>query len=85
MSNDVVKVNSGFCVEVDESACKECGYCTEVCPKGIFVIKKSFNEKGYRPVDAVDTEKCIGCLKCFYICPDFAIDVKEKRKEGEEK
>ncbi|PRR81727.1 4Fe-4S dicluster domain-containing protein [Clostridium luticellarii] len=79
--------NDAFYVEVDKNPCKECGYCIEVCPKKVFAAQKSFNDKGYRFVQVVEMEKCIGCLKCFYLCPDFAIDItkKEERvKQNEE-
>jgi Fe-S-cluster-containing hydrogenase component 2 len=23
-------------------------------------------------------ERCIGCLKCLYICPDFAITIRDR-------
>lgn len=64
-------------VEVDGQACKECGYCTEVCSLGVFAPADYFNDRGYKPMVAAKTEKCIGCLDCFFICPDFAISIQK--------
>lgn len=64
-----------FKVEVNSLACKECGYCREVCGPGIFEPSGSFNQAGYKPMSAARSERCVGCLKCLMICPDFAITV----------
>lgn len=66
-------------VEVDGEACKDCGYCIEVCPQIIFRQADYLNAKGYRPVKVEETQQCIGCRRCFFACPDFAIDVIEKQ------
>lgn len=72
-----------FHVDVDFEACKDCGYCIEVCPREVFAPADSFNVKGYRPVCVKYSEKCIGCRRCFFACPDFAIEVKERPTGGE--
>ncbi|MFZ5649139.1 MAG: FAD-dependent oxidoreductase [Bacillota bacterium] len=64
-------------VEVNFFACKECGYCREVCGAGVFDPSGSFNQAGYKPMTAARTEKCVGCLMCLMICPDFAITVEK--------
>ncbi len=70
-------------VEVDGEACKDCGYCMEVCPNAVFRQADYFNAKGYRPVQVVRAIRCIGCRRCFFACPDFAIDViAEQAEEG---
>ena len=66
-----------FEIDVDEEGCKECGYCIEVCGLGVFEPADSFNKKGYRPVLAKSVKKCVGCMLCFYACPDFSIEVRE--------
>jgi len=65
-------------VRVNTENCKECGYCAEVCTLGAFVPADHFNAKGYRPMVCKSSDWCVGCMKCFYACPDFAIDVKIK-------
>jgi NADPH-dependent glutamate synthase beta subunit-like oxidoreductase/NAD-dependent dihydropyrimidine dehydrogenase PreA subunit len=64
-------------VAVDAEACKACGYCVEVCGMGVFEPTGQFNRKGYRPLGVKGTERCVGCMLCFYACPDFAIQVEE--------
>ena len=69
-------------VTLDAAACKECGYCAVVCPRDIFRPAPAFNARGYRPYQAVDAERCIGCRRCFFACPDFAIDVTPREVSG---
>lgn len=66
-----------FQVIVNPENCKECGYCAEVCKIGAFEPSDIFNIKGYRPMACASPELCVGCLKCYYACPDFAIDIQE--------
>jgi len=68
-----------FQVVVNAEHCKECNYCMEVCGVETFHPAKNFNAKGYRPMECKSSDWCVGCLKCFFSCPDFAIDVKELR------
>jgi NADPH-dependent glutamate synthase beta subunit-like oxidoreductase len=67
-----------FDVTVNEAACKDCGYCREVCGLSIFERSDHFNPGGYRPSIAAQAGRCIGCLKCLYICPDFAITIRDR-------
>jgi len=68
-----------FEVVVNTESCKECGYCFEVCQVGTFGPAEGFNVKGYRPMECKSSDWCVGCFKCFFACPDFAIDVREAR------
>jgi NADPH-dependent glutamate synthase beta subunit-like oxidoreductase/NAD-dependent dihydropyrimidine dehydrogenase PreA subunit len=67
-------------VRVDAARCKDCGYCKEVCGLDVFTRSDDFNSGGYRPYVAAKVENCIGCLRCLYICPDFAITVSDLRE-----
>lgn len=67
-----------FEVILDIESCKECGYCVEVCGVQTFGPAENFNEKGYRPMEVKSTDWCVGCFKCFFSCPDFAIGIKAK-------
>lgn len=67
-----------FEVIVHADGCKECGYCAEVCGLDVFESTDKFNKRGYRPVLASHRERCVGCMLCFYNCPDFSIDIVEK-------
>jgi len=66
-----------FEVKVEAELCKDCGYCREICPSHVFVRSDEFNAGGYRPAIALRGEHCVGCMRCVYICPDFAIHVRE--------
>ncbi len=66
-----------FEVILNTEHCKECGYCAEVCGMEVFGPAEFFNAKGYRPEEVKSSDWCCGCYKCFFSCPDFAIDVKE--------
>jgi NADPH-dependent glutamate synthase beta subunit-like oxidoreductase len=66
-----------FEVVVNTEYCKECGYCEEVCGMKVFSPADSFNIKGYRPEQVKSSKWCCGCFKCFFACPDFAIDIRE--------
>jgi NADPH-dependent glutamate synthase beta subunit-like oxidoreductase len=85
-TEDQIAAESSRCLECDAREfevtlnieyCKECGYCEEVCGVGTFGPADFFNEKGYRPEEVKHSKWCVGCFKCFFACPDFAIDVKE--------
>ncbi|GAB4389950.1 MAG: hypothetical protein Kow0025_18680 [Thermodesulfovibrionales bacterium] len=73
-----------FEVTVHTANCKACGYCNEVCRMGVFAQASEFNKRGVKPLYAAKPEQCVGCLMCFYACPDFAIEVRELRADGEE-
>lgn len=70
-----------YTVEVNPVICKECGYCREMCHMGIFATSDSFNASGYKPSVVTSSDRCVGCLKCLYVCPDFAITIQEGRPE----
>lgn len=65
-----------FNVELDFEGCKECGYCMKVCKMGVFSQGPRFNAKGYRSFEVKNPRNCVGCMKCFYNCPDFCIEIK---------
>ena len=71
-----------FDVVINSLICKDCGYCREVCSLNIFEQSADFNPSGYKPAVAVHTDQCMGCLRCLYICPDFAITIQEKETSG---
>jgi formate dehydrogenase beta subunit len=71
-----------FEVAINDLICKDCGYCREVCGFDIFRQSEDFNPSGYRPAVAANTDRCVGCLRCLYICPDFAITIRERKSEA---
>ena len=71
-----------YAVEVNPAICKECGYCREMCHMGIFATSETFNAGGYKPSVVTSSDRCVGCLKCLYVCPDFAITISDRRNPG---
>ena len=61
-------------VIVNESWCKGCEICVEVCPKDVLIME-NFVAK------VAKIEDCTGCLLCEQLCPDFAIVVETPDKE----
>jgi 2-oxoglutarate/2-oxoacid ferredoxin oxidoreductase subunit alpha len=39
---------------------------------------RKVNPSGSKPAVAENTDKCIGCLRCLYLCPDFAITIQDR-------
>jgi formate dehydrogenase beta subunit len=70
-----------YTVEVNPIVCKECGYCREMCRMDIFASSDTFNAGGYKPAVVKNANRCVGCLKCLYVCPDFAITIREGKPE----
>lgn len=74
--NDKVRVARFF------DLCKSCGLCVEKCP--VKCISWEPEELGMlgEPVINIDMDKCIGCEQCEQICPDFAIEITNKKVEA---
>jgi 2-oxoglutarate ferredoxin oxidoreductase subunit delta len=67
-----------YSVEINRSYCKSCGLCYWICPTKTIIKGK------YDKPEIPDQTKCIGCLQCERICPDFAINVVEIVEEKSE-
>lgn len=64
-------------ITVDDTYCKGCGLCVDVCPQGIIELDTSkITAKGYHPAHMTDESKCTGCTSCALMCPDVAITVE---------
>lgn len=62
---------------VDESYCKGCGLCVDVCPRQIIALdQQKMTPKGYHPAALTDESQCTGCATCALMCPDVAITVE---------
>jgi MinD superfamily P-loop ATPase len=57
---------------IDESLCKACGICEQVCRFGAVMAPDSNNGLAYR----VDPIACDGCAACVYQCPEQAIHMQ---------
>lgn len=65
-----------FTIKVNKKLCKGCNICVEFCPKNVLKLDSLLKAYAIRPED------CIGCLKCEYYCPDFAIAVNKLEING---
>jgi len=62
-----------FAIKLRLEFCKACGLCYSYCP-----TKALGPDKELR-VTVKDESKCIGCLQCENYCPDFVIEIEEKK------
>ncbi len=73
-NTSVVPKKPAVRITINDKWCKKCGICIGLCPKKVFVAG-AFGE----PIIKNPTE-CIQCMQCESRCPDFAIEVEEKKK-----
>ena len=64
-----------FEVLVDGEVCKGCELCSAFCPKGIIVMSRDINDRGYSPAAIERQDECTGCKSCAIVCPDGAIAI----------
>jgi 2-oxoglutarate ferredoxin oxidoreductase subunit delta len=59
---------------INESWCKGCEICVDICPRDVLKME-DFVAK------VVDIDQCTGCMMCELLCPDFAIVVHPPKKK----
>ncbi len=78
LSKGMVKVEAQVS-EVDESICRGCGYCVEVCPYGAIELEE-VNQMGHMvQVAKVNEALCKGCGACVAACFSGAVQAKSFR------
>ncbi len=66
---------------IDPLECKACGRCIAACPKKVIEMGRELNVRGYTFAMYMGAG-CIGCLNCFYVCPEpNAVEVHIPVKE----
>ena len=69
-------VTSNFISKINESLCKGCGKCVDVCPvNAISLISANDPKNPKRKKGQVDAEMCVGCGVCSSKCPASAIEM----------
>lgn len=62
-------------VIITPDMCKSCLYCIKVCPKQVLETTDKVNRFGYKYVEPVRIDNCIGCGMCAVMCPEAAMEV----------
>lgn len=70
--------NKGYTVVVDESLCRGCGRCMQVCPYQAVSFRKN-HIGGWSAV--VDEALCKGCGNCITHCPSSAVDSPYRNRQ----
>jgi len=61
-------------VTIDESRCKGCELCVEICPQKVMILSKKMGPFGHYPAIFQEEEgHCTVCRLCVIVCPDVAI------------
>ena len=61
-------------IEIDNSKCKSCCLCMNVCPKKLIKKSKIIGKTGEYIVEFADEKnECLACKQCALVCPDIAI------------
>ena len=63
-----------FTVDINNKFCKACGICVNLCTTKVL----GRDDEGRALV--VDEAACVGCRNCERHCPDFCIEVFEKKE-----
>ncbi len=61
-------------IVIDNSKCKSCYLCADVCPKKL-IKKDGDTGKTGQPIARFDNKnnECLACAQCALVCPDLAI------------
>lgn len=73
-------MNKAKDIHVNETYCKGCGICVDICPRQAIEMSDELSSRGVFAPRIRDLEACIACRLCELHCPDFAIAI-EKRGE----
>ncbi len=59
-----------YVITIDETKCKVCGECVQICPVEIYKLNSDHVIVG-------NTDECSGCQSCVSVCEAQAITITE--------
>ncbi len=66
-------------VTIDREACKGCGLCVYICPKGVLEMDTAYiNKRATNPAAVRDMSACTACASCARLCPDGVITIERQ-------
>ena len=63
-------------ITIDESGCRACSLCVEICPVDVLVMDDAQELAQVKLED-----DCIGCTSCVYLCPSRCIEVTDYQQQ----
>lgn len=72
-------------ITIHRHFCKGCEICAEVCPKDVLRMVVATDRWEGTIVDVININNCNACMLCEHQCPDFAIEVFNKKKDMKKK
>lgn len=69
-----IKKKDAFDILIYKIWCKRCGICVAFCPNEVLGFDKAQN------LVVLNSKACIGCGLCELRCPDYAIEILEKKE-----
>lgn len=63
-------------ITIDESGCRACNLCVEICPTDVLAMDDAGNL-----AKVVRQDDCIGCTSCKYACPSRCLDVADYNEQ----
>lgn len=74
MQTENMKTTAPAKAAADVSLCKGCRLCVGACPVKAIKPLHEINKKGYEII-SIDREVCIGCGRCYIMCPDYVFTI----------
>ncbi len=73
MAKDGKGVKRAYEIEIDETLCRSCAVCWEICAPDVLSFQPPLNK-----AIVVTQQTCTGCRLCEWLCPDWAVVVRPK-------
>ncbi|MGA2295990.1 MAG: ferredoxin [FCB group bacterium] len=64
-------------IYIDETLCKGCDICKELCKEKVFITSEHINSLGYYVPVPVNITRCNACMICELICPELAVIIEK--------